>query len=220
MVGDESHGRDDSGKQEALQRPPDSARTAGSIPGGRPATHARDMGSISPIAAPQSPGLGSAIRVIQGPSSRPFQDRPAMIALGGHEFVGASMLGAQPAADFCSATSGPAPLAQLEAKEVPEQKGCRCIATPARARGRSLRKADQMHAEAAARRQRRQAHDRRVVRLAASFDKGVKTGLDQPLLQPVVRHAPRRLRMLVLARQRLTLPVPLPPHRHSLKPQP
>ncbi len=107
------------------------------------------------------------------------------------------------------------PIAQPEPEEVAQRQAVGAAPLQAALAVDALEVADQMHAEIAPGRQRRRAHDGGVVRLAERLDEGVEPGLDQHLLQPVVEHVPRRLRQLVPGHQHLTLPWPLPPHRHG-----
>ena len=78
-----------------------------------------------------------------------------------------------------------------------------------------LEVADQLHAEVAARRQRRPTLLAGVVRRALRLGEAVEPGLDQDGLQAVVERVARRARHLRPADHQIRLPITLPPQRHA-----
>jgi hypothetical protein len=107
------------------------------------------------------------------------------------------------------------PIAQPEPEKIPQRQAVGAAPLQAALAVDALEVAHQMHPEVAAGRQRPRPHDRGVVRPAELLDEAVEPGLPEHRLQPVVEHVPRRLRQLVPGHQHLTLPWPLPPHRHA-----
>jgi hypothetical protein len=80
----------------------------------------------------------------------------------------------------------------------------------------ALEVADQVHAEVAARRQRRPAPARGVVGRAPALGEAVEPGLDQQhRLQTIVEGVPRRARQLGPAHHQIGLPLALPAQRHA-----
>jgi hypothetical protein len=77
-----------------------------------------------------------------------------------------------------------------------------------------LEVADQVHAEVAARRQRRPAPLAGVVRRALLLGEAVEPGRDQHRLQAIVEGVPRRARQLRPAEHQIGLSLALPSQRH------
>src|ERR1700731_1450628 len=75
-----------------------------------------------------------------------------------------------------------------------------------------------MHAEIAARRQRRCAHLWRIEWLAGLFDESVKPSLRQQFLQAIVEHVSRRARHLSPCHEEVALKLTFTPHRHRCHP--
>src|ERR1700731_562218 len=75
-----------------------------------------------------------------------------------------------------------------------------------------------MHAEIAARRQRRCAHLWRIEWLAGLFDESVKPSLRQQFLQAIVEHVSRRARHLSPCHEEVALKLTFTPHRHRCYP--
>src|ERR1700730_861173 len=75
-----------------------------------------------------------------------------------------------------------------------------------------------MHAEIAARRQRRCAHLWRIEWLAGLFDESVKPSLRQQFLQAIVEHVARRARHLRPCHGTAAPKLTLSPHRHRSPP--
>src|SRR5215207_9740108 len=78
-----------------------------------------------------------------------------------------------------------------------------------------LEVADQVHAEVAARRQRRPAPLAGIVRRTLAFREAVEPGVDEHRLQAIVEGVPRRARQLRPAHHQVAPSPALPPQRHA-----
>src|SRR3984893_754369 len=105
-----------------------------------------------------------------------------------------------------------------KSQEIPKRPCIRAEPDNAALAGETFEIANHMHAEIAARRQRRCAHLWRIEWLAGLFDESVKPSLRQQFLQAIVEHVSRRARHLSPCHEEVALKLTFTPHRHRCHP--
>src|SRR5208283_3733995 len=103
-------------------------------------------------------------------------------------------------------------------QEISQRSRIRAAPDNAAFAGEPFEVTNHMHAEIAARRQRRRAHPRRVKRLARLFDERVKTSIEQELLKTVVKHMAWRTPHLRPGHHEVALDLAFTTHRHRRSP--
>ena len=110
------------------------------------------------------------------------------------------------------------PVGRLQAQKLPQRQRVRAAPLDPALGVDPLEIADHVHPEVPARRDRRRAHLRCVVRPAGRLRESVEAGVDQHPLKPIVENAPRRPRHLPPRHHQFALTIPLPTQRHPGNP--